>query len=46
MVETVCEAWKIPTAKDFDALSQQLADLDERVSGLEAAVSEPAGEAH
>ena len=35
MVETWCEAWRIPTAKDMEALSSHVSDLEGRVASLE-----------
>jgi hypothetical protein len=37
MVETFCEAWRIPTSKDLEALARHVSELEERVSVLEAA---------
>lgn len=42
MVETWCEAWRIPTAKDMEALSSHVADLESRVASLEEQLGAPA----
>jgi hypothetical protein len=43
MVETFCETWRIPTARDVEALSKRVSELEERLCVLEAAACEPAG---
>jgi hypothetical protein len=41
-IETWCETWRIPTAKDVEALSSQVSDLEARVAGLEEQLGAPA----
>lgn len=42
MIETWCEAWRIPTAKDVEALASHVSDLEARVASLEEQLGEPA----
>lgn len=41
--ETVLETWKVPTAKDVEAISDRISHIEERLANIEEAVGAPVG---
>ena len=43
MMENTLEAWRIPTSRDFEALTDRIAHLEERTSSIEESLGAPVG---